>query len=226
MSKKYLPLVIGATGIFLISGLAYGAYGIIKATVKPTPTSAPIPTSTPIPTTTPPTTPSATPSATQIPTSIPTAILIACVGPDGKHLQISQKECDVFNNSWGHMVTITPQPKQEVKKDCPKNAEQGTPAPMQDEINSMNQGCPIITNPQPTTLGNASISERDKALADLENALINAGPIPSDVNKDTFVGEPKRYALAMWAHANQAMYDKLVSEYRVEYIHLLTKYGL
>lgn len=35
--------------------------------------------------------------------------VIDCVGPDGKHMSITQKECDDFNNAWKPRATIAPQ---------------------------------------------------------------------------------------------------------------------
>jgi hypothetical protein len=52
------------------------------------------------------------PSPTQLPTNTPSPLImrhpqqfqtqskIDCIGPDGKHLSISQQQCDAFNNAW------------------------------------------------------------------------------------------------------------------------------
>lgn len=65
--------------------------------IKPTPTPLPShqPTPTPI---------DYGPTATPQPTYEP---LIDCIGPDGQHSWLSQKDCDMFNNAW---KTPTPSP--------------------------------------------------------------------------------------------------------------------
>jgi len=52
--------------------------------------------------------------STPIPSLVPTSIpyqnqtpLIDCIGPDGKHLQITQEQCDSFNAAWGKGTTQT-----------------------------------------------------------------------------------------------------------------------
>jgi hypothetical protein len=67
----------------------------VKITISPTPTMSPkvslIPNERVV----------ISPSSTQA--------LIDCVGPDGKHLQLSQQDCDNFNNAWKSTPTSTPQ---------------------------------------------------------------------------------------------------------------------
>ena len=51
-------------------------------------------------------TPTDTPIPTQMPQQTyqqPSANTIDCVGPDGKHLQVTQQECDNFNNAWENL---------------------------------------------------------------------------------------------------------------------------
>jgi hypothetical protein len=40
------------------------------------------------------------PTSTPQQSSEPTAILVDCVGPDGKHFEVTRQECDEFNLSW------------------------------------------------------------------------------------------------------------------------------
>ncbi len=43
------------------------------------------------------------PTPTQMPQQTyqqPATNTIDCIGPDGKHLQVTQQECDNFNNAW------------------------------------------------------------------------------------------------------------------------------
>ena len=61
-------------------------------------------------------TPTLIPSLTEAVKVFPTTMpKIDCIGVDGKHMQVTQKECDDFNNAW--KVTPTPQlPRVKVHK--------------------------------------------------------------------------------------------------------------
>lgn len=54
-------------------------------------------------------------SSVSYPTSIPEPT-IECTGPDGKHLYVTQKACDDFNNAWKSIPTPTPQQATENNK--------------------------------------------------------------------------------------------------------------
>ena len=70
---------------------------------RPTPTIA-APTDTPEPTDTP-------GVAKSYKTYITTEPKIDCVGPDGKHLAMTQQQCDSFNSAWATpLPTVTPTP--------------------------------------------------------------------------------------------------------------------
>lgn len=58
------------------------------------------------------------------PTPTPSDPMIDCVGPDGKHLNLTQKECDDFNNVWKPTPTATPTPTDSSSgcSSCPSNS--------------------------------------------------------------------------------------------------------
>ncbi len=97
ISPIWKALVLSGTVALTTIGLAIGlrAHTNLQNRVIPTPTPTIV----------------ASPSATMTPTTyIPVGPpLIDCVGPDGKHLHITQKACDNFNNAWKPTATPVPQ---------------------------------------------------------------------------------------------------------------------
>lgn len=82
-----------------------------KLTISPTPTTSP--TATPIPV------------KRIVPIPSPTQALIDCVGPDGKHLQLSQQDCDNFNSAWKSTPTPTQQSNTQSSDSSNNNAQSG-----------------------------------------------------------------------------------------------------
>lgn len=79
----------------MLNRVKVSQFVIVKHTITPTPV---IPTTTPTPTDMP------SPVTVQNPDNQ----LINCIGPDGRTLWLTQKDCTHFNNSWGEITpTIT-----------------------------------------------------------------------------------------------------------------------
>lgn len=97
-----LPLIIilVIVGIVGIGWYTFSTNQQAKITVSPSPSPAVSPSPSPTPSPIPTKTPVASPKAS-------TAPLVDCVGPDGKHVSLTQKACDDFKKSW---ATPTPSP--------------------------------------------------------------------------------------------------------------------
>lgn len=101
-----LALITGGVYVYFISSSTRTKE---HKTPSPSSTPAPVknkPTETPEPTDTPEVLHSK-PAASKTGTDVEGASTIDCVGPDGKHLKISQDQCDSFNKAW---ATATPTP--------------------------------------------------------------------------------------------------------------------
>src|SRR5438105_2148822 len=96
------------TGFALIGLFALVTGGVFLYSLQSTPeikgAQSSVPSKTPAPTVV---SPTDIPEPTDIPkvtksskTYTTTERKIDCVGPDGKHLFVTQKQCDSFNNSW------------------------------------------------------------------------------------------------------------------------------
>jgi hypothetical protein len=109
LHSAYAPLVIaGSIVVLTITGIIVTRN--ISDSKKPQTSSASDKSQTPTPTE------QASPSATIVPspTSRPIEPLtIDCVGPDGKHLRVTQKVCNEFNKAWLPSPTPTSIPKQQ-----------------------------------------------------------------------------------------------------------------
>ena len=142
MSMLQIALsVLGLLAIITLIIYFYPTHNASSKSAKPsiTPTAAPQPTDTPSPTDSP--VPgrsdssgtdsnlSNTSSASQ-----PITPTVDCIGPDGKHLKISQDACDTFNKAW---ATATP-------------TSTPTPAPIPTETPTITPTTGITGSPTPT----------------------------------------------------------------------------
>ncbi len=92
-----MPIVVA---IFIIIGTFLAGNSIVSHQVKPAVTQeTKIETPSPSPTSTPTPTPVPRVKGSQI-APTPYDPIVDCIGPDGKHSQKTQKECDDFNAAW------------------------------------------------------------------------------------------------------------------------------
>lgn len=99
--KGFIPVIVIILITLIIGGgvvyLRHNSTANPKIEVTPSPINSPSPTPTP------------SPSASVTPTATTTSVrYVDCVGPDGKHVSLTQKDCDAFTKAW---VKPTPTPQ-------------------------------------------------------------------------------------------------------------------
>jgi len=169
-------------GIFLVITSAFHANISSQevATRPPIATSVPTPTAIPSPTASP------TPII-GIKQNIPKVPLIDCVGPDGKHMQVTQTVCDNFNKAWGYVPTATPQPQTNDNTNSPSRSNPqssntvfvpvvvkiNTPAPITVDCSSISNMIAAIKNEGQVAL-NSAIAAENSLLG--ERGIVPGGP--------------------------------------------------
>ena len=108
--------------------------------------------------------------------------LIDCIGPDGKHLEVTQQECDSFNAAWGKVsLSPSPPPTPLLNNSSQTNSYGSSFADCMKSYNEKEQNDPktaqanadraIVNNPQATQ------DEKNRAVADLSGLNYYLGSV-------------------------------------------------